>query len=70
MLGAANFDLGNYESARDWYAKAAARGASERSIDDELRGIYMRADKSKRDEIRAFLIREDPVRYKWANSLR
>lgn len=70
LLGAVNFELGNYESARDWYAKAAERGASERSIDDELRGIYMRADKSKRDEIRAFLIREDPVRYKWAHSLR
>lgn len=70
LLGAVNFELGNYESARDWYAKAAVRGASERSIDDELRGIYMRADKSKRDEIRTFLIREDPVRYKWANSLR
>lgn len=70
LLGAVNFEMGNYESARDWYAKAAERGASERSIDDELRGIYMRADKSKRDEIRAFLIREDPVRYKWARSLR
>lgn len=70
LLGAVNFEMGNYESARDWYAKAAERGASERSIDDELRGIYMRADKSKRDEIRAFLIREDPVRYKWARNLR
>ncbi|MDZ4283880.1 MAG: tetratricopeptide repeat protein [Hydrogenophaga sp.] len=69
LLGAVNVELGNYETARDWYAKAAARGASERSIDDELRGIYMRADKSKRDEIRAFLIREDPVRYKWAHNL-
>lgn len=70
LLGAVHFEMGNYESARDWYAKAAERGASERSIDAELRGIYMRADKSKRDEIRAFLIREDPVRYKWARSLR
>lgn len=70
LLGAVNFELGNYETARDWYAKAAERGASERSIDDELRGIYMRADKSKKEEIQAFLIREDPVRYKWANSLR
>lgn len=70
LLGAVNFELGNYETARDWYAKAAERGASERSIDDELRGIYMRADKSKRDEIRAFLLREDPVRYKWARNLR
>lgn len=70
LLGAVNFELGNYETARDWYAKAADRGASERSIDAELRSIYMRADKSKRDEIRAFLIREDPVRYGWVRSLR
>jgi len=67
LLGAVNFELGNYETARNWYAKAAERGASERSIDAELRSIYMRADKSKKDEIRAFLIKEDPVRYKWAN---
>ena len=70
LLGAVNFELGNYETARNWYSKAAERGASERSIDAELRHIYMRADKSKKDEIRAFLIKEDPVRYKWANSLR
>lgn len=70
LLGAVNFELGNYETARDWYAKAAKRGASEHSIDDELRGIYTRADKTKREDIREFLLREDPVRYKWAHSLR
>lgn len=70
LLGAVNFELGNYEIARDWYAKAAERGASERSIDEELRGIYMRADNSRRDEIRKFLSREDPVRYKWVHNLR
>ncbi len=70
LLGAVNFELGNYETARDWYAKAAERGASERSIDDELRGIFMRADKSRRNEIREFLSREDPVRYNWVHSHR
>ena len=70
LLGAVNFELGKYETARDWYAKAADRGASERSIDAELRSIYMRADKAKKDAIRAFLIREDPIRYRWANGLR
>jgi len=68
LLGAVNFELGNYEIARNWYAKAAERGASERSIDDELRSIYIRADKSKREEIRKFLLHEDPVRYKWVKS--
>ena len=70
LLGAVNFELGNYETVRDWYAKAADRGASERSFDAELQSIYKRADKAKKDAIRAFLIREDPIRYRWANGLR
>ena len=45
------------------------RGATERSINSDLRGIIMRADKAKREEIKAFLLREDPVRYAWVNKL-
>jgi hypothetical protein len=68
LLGAVNFELGNYELGKDWYAKAEARGASEHSIDAELRSILIRADKGKREEIKAFLLREDPDRYHWVNS--
>lgn len=68
LLGAVNFELGHYDIARDWYAKAIERGATERSIDHELRSIFLRADPNKREEIRAFLLREDPERYRWVNS--
>lgn len=69
LLGAVNFELGNYDVGKDWYIKSIERGASERSIDYDLRGIFLRADKAKREEIRAFLLREDSERYKWIRNL-
>lgn len=69
LLGAVNFELGHYDIGRDWYAKATERGASERSIDHDLRGILLRADPTKSEEIKAFLLREDPTRYRWVNNL-
>lgn len=65
LLGALNMELGNYDIAKEWYKKAIERGASERSIDQDLRGIFMRADKAKREEIKDFLLREDSARYSW-----
>ena len=69
LLGAVNFELGNYAEGRGWYDKAVARGATEHSIDDDLRGIFLRANRARRAEIRAFLLREDPQRYRWVNSI-
>ncbi|MCB1797697.1 MAG: hypothetical protein KDI67_02335 [Gammaproteobacteria bacterium] len=69
LLGAVNFELGHYDIAREWYAKAIERGATERSIDSDLRGIFLRAAPAKREEIKAFLLREDPARYRWVNNL-
>lgn len=68
LLGAVHMELGDYEVGQAWYGKAIERGASERSIDHDLRGIFLRADKAKREEIKAFLLREDPVRYGWVNN--
>ncbi len=67
LLGAVNFEIGNYEIGRSWYLKASERGASERSIDNDLRSIYKRADNGKREEIKAFLLGVDPIKYSWAN---
>ena len=69
LLGAVNFELGHYDIGRDWYAKAIERGATERSVDYDLRGILLRADPAKREEIKAFLLREDPLRYRWIGNL-
>lgn len=69
LLGAVNFELGHYDIGRDWYAKAIERGATEHSIDYDLRGVLLRADPTKREEIKAFLLQEDPVRYRWVSNL-
>lgn len=65
LLGAINFEIGNYEVGHDWYLKASERGASERSIDNDLRSIYKRADKSKREKLKAFLLRVDSIKHNW-----
>jgi plasmid stabilization system protein ParE len=70
LLGAVNIELGNYGIGKNWYDKAEELGASRHSIDYDLRGIFLRASKAKREEIRTFLIREDPVRYKWLQNLK
>lgn len=67
LLGAIHVELGNYGIAMEWFEKATERGASERSIDTDLRSIFLRAEKAKREEIKLFLLREDPVRYRWVN---
>lgn len=67
LLGAVNFEIGNYELGRNWYLKASERGASERSIDYDLRSIFKRADNGKREEIKAFLLGVDPIKYNWVN---
>ena len=64
LLGAINIEMGNYSTGLEWYEKAKEREAIECSIDYDLRGILLRAEKTKREEIRAFLLREDPKRYK------
>lgn len=49
---------------------ASDRGASERSIDSDLRGILRRLDKGRREAMRAFLMAENPDRYSWANNVK
>lgn len=65
LLGAVHMELGDYQTGQVWYKKAIERGASEHSIDHDLRGIYLRADSATRAEIKSFLLKEDPVRYRW-----
>ncbi len=70
LLGAVNIEMGNYSAGSQWYEKAEERGASQRSIDSDLRGILLRADNDKREKLKAFLLREDPERYKWVRSFK
>lgn len=65
LLGAVNMELGDYETWQAWYKQAIERGASERAIDHDIRGIYLRANSARRAEIKSFLLKEDSVRYRW-----
>lgn len=66
LLGAVNIEIGHYDLGQGWYKKAVERGASEKSVDDDLRSIFMRAEKTKQEELRDYLLKFDPVRYRWA----
>ena len=66
LLGAVNIEIGQYDLGQSWYKKAVERGYSEKSMDSELRGIFMRADKSKQAALRDHLLKIDPTRYSWA----
>jgi len=70
LLGAVHMELGNFDSGREWYEKAVERGASEHSIDNELRSIFQRAEKASRAAMKTFLLAEDPKRYHWVNDKR
>jgi hypothetical protein len=59
-------ETGRYGLGQEWYAKAVERGATIKSVDQDLRTIFFRADPAKQADMRAFLLREDPVRYELA----
>jgi hypothetical protein len=65
LLGAVNIEIGNYDEGQSWYKKAIERGATEKSVDDDLRSIFMRLDKSNRKDLAIFLYENDPERYSW-----
>lgn len=66
LLGAVNMEIGNHSLGESWYEKAIERGASEKSVDSDLRSIFRRAEPAKREELRAYLLKKDPHRYGWA----
>lgn len=67
LLGAVHMEVGNYELGQGWYAKGIERGASERSVSEDLRSIFFRANKAKQEEMRAYLLGVDPKHYSWVN---
>jgi len=66
LLGAVNIEIGHFDLGHSWYGKAVKRGYSEKSMDDELRSIFKRAEKSKQEALRNDLLKRDSVRYRWA----
>lgn len=66
LLGAINMEIGHLGLGEEWYEKAIERGASEKSVDDDIRSIFMRANLGKREKLRSYLLSKDPHRYSWA----
>ncbi len=65
LLGAVNIEMGHYVEGQSWYQKAIERGASVKSVDDDLRSIFKRSEKSKCQELALFLLKREPERYDW-----
>lgn len=66
LLGAVNMEIGNYDIGQEWYAKAIENGFSEKTMDNELKSIFMRAKKSDKEALRNHLLKVNPERYSWA----
>ena len=69
LLGAVNYEIGNLVEGNIWFQKAEKRGASTGSVDHELRSIYKRADKRKKENLRKHLLQLDPNRYSWVKKI-
>ncbi|MCI5227017.1 MAG: hypothetical protein D3918_10270 [Candidatus Electrothrix sp. AX2] len=67
LLGALNMEIGRYDLGQYWYKKAIARGYSERAMDDDLRSIFMRAEKKNKEKLKNYLLNIDSFRYRWVN---
>jgi len=70
LLGAVNMEIGNHDIGQVWYAKAIENGFSEKSMDYELKSIFMRAKQSDKDALRNHLLKINPERYSWARKKR
>ncbi|PID33610.1 MAG: hypothetical protein CR955_01690 [Thiotrichales bacterium] len=66
LIGAVNYEIGNYIEGDLWFQKAQQRGATIDSSDHEIKSIYRRADREKKKDMRQHLLQLDPYRYSWA----
>lgn len=67
LLGAVYIESDNYILGQSWYKKAVERGFSEKSVDEEIKSIYKKLDKSKQESLKKHLLKLDPKRYGWVN---
>ncbi|SEH08022.1 hypothetical protein [Candidatus Venteria ishoeyi] len=65
LLGAVHMETGNYNIGQEWYTKAIENGFSEKSMDYELKNIFMRAKQSNKESLRNYLLKIDSERYSW-----
>ena len=68
LMGAICYDRGEYLDGDKWFEMAIERGASDNTIDDEIKRIVRTTkDKDKLKEVVAYLLKKDQMRYGWAS---
>ncbi len=69
LMGAINYDRGEYLKGDYWFEQAKQRGAKTEDIDDEIKRV-VRSTKDERKQLEAveYLLKKDPQQYAWAKS--
>jgi len=70
LLGAIYMETYQYTLGHEWYEKASERGATNQSINADLKSIISKMDKAKRNEMIEHLLKLDPHAYSWLKSLK
>lgn len=70
LLGAIYMETYQYTLGHEWYEKATKSGASDQSINADLKSILSKMDKVKRNEMIDHLLKLDPYTYSWLKSLK
>jgi Flp pilus assembly protein TadD len=65
LLGALLLERGDLAGGHDWYAKAEQLGASQETIDQDLRSLLVRLPSQERRRIGDYLLAQDPARFAW-----
>ena len=58
-----------YTLGHEWYEKASKLGATNQSINADLKSIIVKMDKAKRKEMVEYLLKLNPQAYEWLKSL-
>ncbi len=70
LLGAIYMETSQYTLGHEWYEKASERGATNQSINADLKSIISKMDKTKRNEMIEHLLKIAPRTYSWLKPLK
>lgn len=70
LLGAIYMETYQYTLGHEWYEKASERGATNQSINADLKSIISKMDKAKSNEMIEYLLKLDHHAYSWLKSLK
>ncbi len=67
LLGALCYDTRRYDEGDRWFAEAVKRGYTIREQDAEIKRILRKKKDKEREELIAYLLKKDSIRYSWVN---